>query len=214
MAESQHRAVERSVLLLGHSYVHRLADFVRASQNPQVEHDFGLNSHFLDKFNVSFHGIGGARVATIHSDVHTILAQYSAYYDVVVLQLGGNDINRNSNAELIAHDIVNLAVDINATGRVNQVVVSQLFFREKPRCDVYNAVAYDVNGHLVRTLGKASYRKQGMSFWKHRGFSRPEFTTSHRDGVHLNADGQWKFYQSVKSAFIQGVKRADLVHYY
>ena len=74
------------ILILGHSFIRRLDNFVAA--NPNLNHQFLLNNFATFKWR----GVGGRTVAkTLQYDL-PVVASFTP--DIVILQLGTNDLSR------------------------------------------------------------------------------------------------------------------------
>ena len=191
------------VCLLGSSYIRRLAQFMFSGRDSAVHPDFGIQT---DSLNVYFKGIGGARADTIEQILPQTMQRYRP--DIVVLHVGGNDILTNSqNVQALAEHIFHIAMTLHTVYGVRQVIVSQILSRRTARCSNYNELAVQLNVQLSKRIQQACL--PGLIFWKHRGFwsadARAE--VQHQDGVHLNHVGNFKFYQSFKSAILQAVCR-------
>ena len=73
------------VLILGHSFIRRLRDFV-VKNAP----DYHLNLNVTDSVTVQWHGIGGRTIAKVHQfDLGEVI---SFRWDIVFLQIGTNDL--------------------------------------------------------------------------------------------------------------------------
>lgn len=97
------------VLMLGHSFIHRLREYVGRST------DLDANLHNLDGIELKWHGVGGRTVLkTVQFDLSVV---ESFKLDIVILQLGTNDffhlspVNVASAIEDLArslHDLLNV----------------------------------------------------------------------------------------------------------
>ena len=75
------------VLILGHSFVHRLHSFIDSSSSPVLTLSLGLE----ERINVKWRGIGGRTIAKVFQyDLHIV---ESFKPQVVVLELGTNDLS-------------------------------------------------------------------------------------------------------------------------
>ena len=73
------------VLILGHSFIRRLHDFIE-SDSGHLDLTFHLSASAL----ISWHGIGGRTIAkTVKFDLHIL---HSFRPDIVIVQLGTNDL--------------------------------------------------------------------------------------------------------------------------
>lgn len=158
----------RKVGILGHSYVNRLP-FESPLQLPSFE---------VRKF-----GSSGAKVSNI--------TQRSVWYsfldykpDLVLLMLGGNDINVNTQTTSLCHEIKNLAIMIEELTGANCMIMN-IEPRLQPRDispDLYNTYKNAVN----RSLGRIPDSKSRI-----RGMGIEKEDLCH-DGVHLSVIGNEK----------------------
>ena len=190
----------KSVLVLGHSYVRRLGEFVHQS-SWDVSPNFGLKE---SQGTVYFAGYGGASVHRIHALLREVLERFMP--DVVVLQVGSNDVRSNGDdPEYLADRLLGLARRLRDEFGITNVIVSQLFFRTVVPCQHYNGIIHEINLHLENKLQDERY----LSFWKHFGFWNPEVRAllQHQDGVHFNDLGNYKFYKSLRGAILKACKQ-------
>lgn len=195
------------VVLLGSSYIRRLGDFIASSDEPDVRLDFELNRQFASEFRVSFHGIGGAGIREVLNCASAVITNSPNHVSIAVLHAGGNDINGRTDAVRLATQIAAGANFIHVGLGVEQVLISQLFFRDRACIPNYNDVVLSVN-HAISKKVKEN-QVAGVVFWRHGGFWEPSVRASlmHRDGVHFNNSGNSKFYKSLKTGLIRATKR-------
>jgi len=81
------------IAIIGHSYVHWLAHFIHDSTNgfPAVQPDFGLSQ--ARKNLPIFRGIRGATLKQFLPDCSVIQDVINASPAIVVIHLGGNDLD-------------------------------------------------------------------------------------------------------------------------
>ena len=195
MAASRH-----SVLILGHSYVHRLEEFVNHCKSDGVTPNFGLDP---DRVVVNFAGYGGAHIGRIHDRLEQVVTHFRP--DFVILQVGSNDISQvNNNPDILSENIIQLANRLIVQYDVHKVAVSELFFRNKWRGGNFNDTTREINAHLRVKLSPHS-ETAGVSFWRHFGFSDAVVRRSlqHVDQVHFNDAGNLKYYKSLKRAILK-----------
>ena len=159
-----------------------------------------------DKINVYFRGIGGARVDAIMQDLPHTLPRYRPH--IVFIHIGGNDIvNDDDDMDYLAHKVLQVARTLQLQYGVQQVIISQLLRRRRARCVRYNDLVVTFNVSLAAKIKQSGY--SGIVLWKHKGFWAPDdwAQVQHRDGVHLNATGQFKYYRSCRDALITALKR-------
>lgn len=183
--------IKLKVLCFGHSYIRRLGEYSSHEGPANLALD-------VDKFEVTFHGVGGAKITpgkkSLQNELHVLRA---CSPDIVFLQIGENDL-----ATLLPVDVVKYILSFAEFLSVvykTSVIVGQLL----PRAyDQFNLKVRTVNSHLADRIQRCD---SGVSFWKHRGFYKPQQHLLHRDSVHLNSTGQRKFLQSIKYAVLRQV---------
>ena len=171
--------VRKNVLILGHSYVRRLAQFVYTS-SMDVSPNFGIN---IAKCKVFYARFGGASVHRIHQELRKEVNRVQP--SVVILQVGSNDVKRNSDdPEELATRVLQLARRLVNDFGIAHVVVSQLFLRNKTYCTRYNEIVQMMNTHLHDQL----QGERCISFWRHFGFWNAEVREllQHKDKIHFN----------------------------
>ena len=90
-----------SVLILGHSFVRRLACDVRSQFDPWIRSNFNL----ARTASVQLHGVGGRSVAKLRSfDLH-VVEQIAP--DIVILEIGTNDLV-HKRPEIVGSEIESL----------------------------------------------------------------------------------------------------------
>lgn len=197
MADS---AKPKKVLILGHSYVRRLGEFVHNS-SMDVSPNFGIP---LTRCRITYSGYGGATVHRLHGVLRKEVAQ--ARPDVVLLQIGSNDVRSNDDdPKLLADSIIDFARRVNREFGIEHVIVSQLFLRNQSTCSQYNDIIGEMNTHLHDRLHGERY----ISFWRHHGFWNPEVRAllQHQDQVHFNELGNYRYYRSLKGAILKACKQ-------
>ena len=194
------------VVFLGHSYVRRLGEFVTSSVDPTVQRDFGLSNIFASEFSVSFQGYGGSHVRKMYEVASDVMRRYGQI-DILVLCIGGNDIESWTDPQRLACHIFALAEYFHVGHGIEQVVISSLMPRERARCSNFIDLVYLVNGELKERAKR--YEEGGIVTWLHRGFAEPNVRQGLMlsDGVHLNHAGNTKYYKSLKTCLVQATKR-------
>ena len=184
------------ILILGHSFIRRLEYFVAA--NPNLNHQFLLTALATFKW----HGVGGRTVAkTMQYDL-PVVASFAP--DIVILQLGTNDLSR-LDPLVVGSAIEELVTILHDTYNVKLVCVCQTLLGSNP---VFNARVRALNSYVKTFLEALPY----SFFWGHRGFWNSSQRFLARDGVHLNRQGQYKFFRSLRGAVLRSLRycsRAD-----
>lgn len=188
------------VLVLGHSFVHRL-ESAFFSGFPQMDMD-------LDQFHIKFHGRGGASVLdTLNYDV---IAQQSVVRtfcpSVVVLQCAGNSLCKHK-AAVVGERLLYLVETLLGFAFVRNVVILDAFPRENPRYitpELYAERMEDLNLLIRARVTLREFRGRTMC-WNHRRLADSPLQIFHGDGVHLSRDiGMPKYWRVVRGAILHG----------
>ena len=178
------------MLILGHSFIRRLDNFVTA--NPNLDHNFSLGN--IAKFK--WHGVGGRTVAkTVKYDL-PVIAAFAP--DIVILQLGTNDLS-HLDPLVAGSSIEELVTTLHHEYNVRIVGVCQTLRGSDP---VFNARVHALNKYLKTLLEPLPY----SFFWGHRGFWNSSQDFLARDGVHLNRQGHFKFFRSLRGAVLRSLR--------
>ena len=180
---------EPRVLILGHSFIRRLHEFVRLPTNALRE-DFDVTNPMTLRWD----GVGGRTLAkVIRYDLE--IRQFSP--DIVILQLGTNDITDCSirSALTVGSQLEDLTKLLHEQFGVTVVCVCQTILKENAHLNVRIRMLTDYLRVVLQPLPLAFY-------WRHRGFWRTTPSFALHDGVHLNQRGQFKLYRSLRGALI------------
>ena len=203
-----------TILIYGHSFIRNLGYVVENGQNPNWV-NLGL-AH--EKFRIHFYGVGGGTLAPGANcmlnakHMSASLGKYSP--SIVFMQLGGNDLSRSDCVpETLAKHIVSAAAVMIESYGVSQVVIGQLLSRfysptSKYFRPHYNSLVVRVNTEIDRLVSNMG--RQDIRFWRHRGFWKDPYSLIEDDGVHLNADGMYKYAQSVRVGVAGTAREAGL----
>jgi lysophospholipase L1-like esterase len=169
------------VLIIGDSFIRRLGDWMERT-----------NSDFSGSVDTKLHGVGGRRVRTLQNFDLYVVAKYKP--DPVFLQIGENDIRTvSSAATTIANNILQQARTIRSM-KVPKVVIGSNIIRPKPgqmKKNSYDKQKKKINEELSKV------EERGMKYWRHpNSWQKSRFF--HRDGVHLNDEGHFKFFCSIR----------------
>ena len=91
-----------NVCVLGHSYICRLRDYL-------VERDINKFNLDDDKFTVELRGRRGLSLKKMVTDASFL--DFDSTPDIVFIQIGGNDIRRNTDRNRLASYILSEAAD-------------------------------------------------------------------------------------------------------
>ena len=133
------------VLILGHSFIHRLHSFIVSSSN------LTLLLGIAEPIVMKWHGIGGRTIAKVLAyDLHVV---ESFQPHLVILELGTNDLS-NLDPTTVGSSLEDLAQVLHSRYGVQRVVVCQTLFRDK---------ATEFN-NTVTLLNKYSCQRLLLSF--------------------------------------------------
>ncbi|CAH1777697.1 unnamed protein product [Owenia fusiformis] len=181
-----------SAMLIGHSFVRRFKNYVRTTEDKRVKWNLGL-----ERIHIRYDGLGGRKVGTILNE--TLENKLKNPPNIVILQIGGNDISNGKRPETVASDIENLVIKLHQEYHVEYILVSELIQRKSAPLK-YNENVMLCNRILTALLEHIPFAK----LWHHRGIRNSQFNLYIEDGVHYNDRGNYKLYQSYKQACIFG----------
>ena len=148
MASHSNTAKKSPVLILGHSFVRRLKEFVgsRAQENT-----YSLDFNLTQQCVVSILGIGGRTVDKIvRHDLHNIRR---IALEIVILEIGSNDLcDESCDAEGVSLAIEALVELLHKDMNVRFTMVCEVIPREKPPYTSYNEKVYQLNSYLSNAL--------------------------------------------------------------
>ena len=178
------------VLILGHSFIHRLHTFLLRNFNAQIAKNLSLPDDLL----IRWHGIGGRiLLKTRNYDLH-VVKEFAP--NVIVLQLGTNDLATTSAVET-GSAIEDLCRLLHESYGVEVVCVCQTLYR-------HNAVSFNKEVDLLTQYLKVVLEPLPYTFyWRHRGFWRCKSRFLARDGAHLNSRGNYKYFRSLRGAVLR-----------
>lgn len=187
------------VSVVGSSFIRRLRD----DQN--FSDDFDLKN-----VRVNYVCRGGWRLQDARDSLPRISAQHP---DIVILQIGSNDLQRARSPTSLADEVIDLAVLIHMHTQAFVVVCESLMRRRGRylRSD-RDVETYMSNVHAFNVqLPLSAHGVIGVKFWRHRGMRFPDESMYgpmlSADGVHLSSRGQYKFYKSIRGAINFARKR-------
>ena len=188
-----------NILILGHSFVRRLQTFLtehhdrRAALNMNLPHE-----------NISFLGIGGRTVSKMLSfDLDKIKAFQPK---VIILELGTNDLCVvGQRPESVGSDIEHLVQVLHDYCGAEFIMVCLVIYRSAipPHVPDFSHKVDLLNKYLKVVLEPLPYAEA----WSHRGLQSPSIAVLCRDGVHLNAAGNFALYRSYRGAILFALKK-------
>ena len=141
-----------NALLLGHSFVRRMQEFITKSSDDRCLDT--LNLH--ETCNISWQGTGGRTVARVQRfDMGVITAFRPA---ILVLELGCNDICDPRRSLLsVARSIMTLVNNAFEEMDVQFILVCQVLHRKKSPYSFYNDNVNKLNRYLKNALQEVAY---------------------------------------------------------
>jgi lysophospholipase L1-like esterase len=125
--------------------------------------------------------------------------------DVVVLQIGSNDVGNIENSVENVGSAMKYLIDMLYDMNVLHVIVGLLFNRNwvLPKRGLtvyqYNERGYDLNCELDKMASCCDLK---LTFWVRRGLPYPSCPILKTDGVHLNDEGNRRLLTSVRGALL------------
>ena len=190
--------LHKRILLLGHSFVHRVQDHNGEDFMDQ------LNVYNIpDHCEIYVEGFPGASVdALVTHHLHQVMQYYNP--DVVILDIGGNDLDRHGNSgkpSYVGESIITLMDTLKEGYNVGLIVWCQALNRGKCRQKTildYNTDVHDLNGIMKHRIEEAGHTH---IYWTHRGFWKVPLEDWTSDGIHPNTtSGRKKYIISVCKA--------------
>ena len=178
----------RSVVLVGHSYVRRLGEYI--TKSPQL-----LNLG-LEDVDVHCVGIGGVRVGPENQnciwDAKHLNAVSKHHPFLIFLHLGENDLGHMPDGQ-ISFQLLQLVDHLSTLSHSHTVIVGELVSFPRTRNQHLAAVQH-INTHLSRAIQLPNI------FWLHKSgitVGSPDLFLP--DQVHLNDTGLHRYWRSVRT---------------
>lgn len=193
-------------LYYGHSFVHRYQSWVNENRRYK---DGGLRNGEL---NMLFHSDGGAPISRL-LDQSNLEAVERLAPDAVIVEVGTIDLAKEDCRPCdLLDQVVKLIAELKDR-RVRYIVINSVIFRgkngykgkkgERLACKNFKnkVIAYNLRAPTV--INKIT----NCMFWKHPGMWQDIESCVLEDGTHLNALGQYKLYNSLRSVCMRVVRR-------
>ena len=164
---------KQRVLIIGHSFVHRLKAFVQKKRHMQA---FSSLNGIAD---IYFHGVGGCRIAKFRKFNFHVMRQLVP--DVIILELGSNDLVELS-PQTVGSDLERVVPELREIDSAQFVVVGQVLRRPTPNSVEYNCKVGKLHQYLKVVLEPLPF----CYYWRHRGFWKSKSELYLPDGVHLS----------------------------
>lgn len=126
-------------------------------------------------------------------------------YDIVVGQLGSNDISHDTSPAILAGLISDFAKYLVNYHNVQTVYICQIFTQPRPQYitpESYSAI-WDLTNNKIKAAIEDYHR---IRYWTHKWIFNSPIQRFCRDDVHLNAEGTTKLYKSLRQAVIFAVE--------
>lgn len=188
------------VLVLGHSFVWRLAKFTMEANLPCISHNF----HCIEPSEIQFYGIGGRTVTKLRQFDLSLVTQFNP--TIIILEIGSNDLcNPRLNTNDLATNIFRLVQTLHFSYNVSHIIVSQVLPRRSfPRMTPsYNTRVTQLTRLLHHFLRVTPF----ATLWFHPKILRTQSSVFLRDGVHLNFSGNHVLYHSYQKAILYCLRR-------
>lgn len=182
-----------TVLIIGHSFVRRLA-----SDLDRDCIDRAVRSFDLLGTAVHMHGVGGRTVRKLRNYDLNQVAKLKP--EIVILEIGSNDLNE-IRPEIVGSEIEELVAKLHGQYGVKVIAVSASIHRQNQAAD-FNRRVDLLNQYLRVVLEPLEF----AFFFRHRGLQNPSGVVLLNDGVHLNLKGQYLLYRSYRGAILQSLQ--------
>ena len=190
------------VLVLGHSFVRRLETDIINQVHRVLSPNLGLVNSDVE---VQYLGFSGGNIFSLLDEPNNRLdATLRAFpADVIVLQIGGNEIDQTEFDILLDKASVrHLIFRLQELYQVKKVVICGIFPRfklRKVKLDVYHEKKEIINLDFYLEF----FHDPQIHFWRHGSGLMSNRDLFRRDGVHLNVNDTCKFFRSLSHVFIK-----------
>ena len=182
------------ILYYGHSFVQHLQDYM--AELPYYMGNFGIS---FNEASVHFKSLSGAPVERLRKK-HNINLVNRIQPEIVLLEVGTNDLSEVNKTARYVHDQVLELVREILDCRVRRVIVSQVVLRGKAglagKDQNYSEKMHEYN-HMIEASLQYLPR---AAFWHHYKMWVDVETLVGTDGTHLNDQGNKRLYRSLKGA--------------
>ena len=188
---------------MGHSFVRPFELFLSKGVDARVRRDLNLSR----SAQITFLGVGGRTVDKLSKfDLHLVRRLQP---QIVIFDIGSNDLSLpDARPEVVGSKIETLVQRLHPECGVETIVVCQTINRAAGLRDPpsFNDRVALLNQYLSIVLETLPF----AVFWRHKGLRQPTVRILCRDGVHLNAKGQYAHYQSYRGAILSAIKLSCL----
>ena len=181
------------VLVRGHSFVKRLKKDLDKNFHHRASRTFGL----VGTAEVHLQGTGSRIVGNLQPyDLHVVCQLMP---DIVVLEVGTNDLPSVA-PEVVGSSIEDLVVTLKSIYSVAVVCVCHIIPRGEST--IRPLYFWERAKVLQQYLEVVLDSLDCVFCCRHKAFTRPDQDFYLRDGVHLNARGQYLLYRSYRGAIL------------
>ena len=184
---------KQRVLIIGHSFVHRLQAFVQKRRHTECLSSLHSNAVVI------FHGIGGRTISKFREYDFDVVQEIAP--DIIILELGSNDLVKLP-PQTVGSELESLVQDLHNIFSIKFVVVGQVLRRYTKDSVDFNCKVGKLHQYLKVVLERLPY----CYYWRHRGFWNSNQNLYLSDGVHLNSLGNYKFMRSIRGAILKALK--------
>ena len=189
------------VLVIGHSFVKRLKEYVFSSKQWHMNLD-------PSKYSVFLYGVSGLKLGDLVNEVK----HFALYLNhVVIIETGSNDLCSNDiQPSQFTVELIALARELVDEYGVSGVWFCQILYRVVSSCpprfsirDDYNKVVKTTNNIMARRCKS----QQGIHFWRHDVLhGRRWFRHLAPDGVHIAPESINKYFHSIRGVILHSKK--------
>ena len=186
-----------TIATIGHSYIRRLGEYCRTNNLP-----VNFNISWLNGF---LYGKGGLNLTKLTDKLLSVDFFNVVHPDIVILQVGGNDIDsRDFNLIIFMNNFEHLLRILLEQG-VQQIIVMKIFHRLVCRTSpaLYTARRSQVNFAVSQLVSK-SY-DSSVVFWNPKRVCQVHCLSG--DGIHLPKSKQKAYYYDLKRAVLYVTRR-------
>jgi len=178
----QDRAV--SVVLVGHSYVRRLRDYMSMSCDRA---NLGLRG-----VDVHCEEVGGAKLGSRHT-IRRLLQAVSAHHPFIIfVHIGENDLGHMPDGQITC-ELLDFVHRLSRLCTSHVVIVGQLISFPRTRHDHLSSV-WCINADLCRAIPSRHV------FWRYQcGLSSNSPDLFLPDGVHLSTEGMRRYFRNIRT---------------
>ena len=193
-----------NVLILGHSFVKSIHDHFAGPDNT-------INARNLCyRFNVEglvskiyLHGIRGATVTGNFNIPSSLIEDISP--QIIILELGSNDLVEDRSIESIASSLVTLAEELSGRKGVISVIICGVLFRKELRGKSKQLK------ELNSVLNFRADQNKKLNFHEHKFLKKEALQKISRDGIHPNTSlGRKLYIKSISWALHNTFRRYNI----